>query len=129
MSYRVLICDDEPHITRAVTMKLSKGGFEVEAHQDGLAAWDNFHAFQPHLVITDYEMPRMNGMQLIQHIRQSDIGNDVPIIFLTAKGYEVDENHLPQGQGEIRIMSKPFSPRELLSLTFELTSSQRLDQD
>jgi CheY-like chemotaxis protein len=61
MSTRLVVCDDEVHITRTISMKLSKAGFDVETACDGQAALEAIQRELPALVITDCQMPRMGG--------------------------------------------------------------------
>jgi DNA-binding response OmpR family regulator len=114
MSHRIVVCDDEVHITRAISMKLSKAGFEVEAVPDGQAAWETICRETPALLITDYQMPRMNGLELVRRVRETAATRDLPVFLLTAKGYELDENQMKQELGVAEMIFKPFSPRELL---------------
>lgn len=114
MSHRIVICDDEPHITLAVSMKLSKAGFNVEVLHDGQAAWEAIQRETPELLITDYQMPRMDGLELCRHVRQVHTSDRLPIFMLTAKGLELDSNGLKAEIGINRFILKPFSPRDLL---------------
>jgi len=102
---------------------LRKAGFEVEVHPDGADLWDRFEQFRPSLIVTDYQMPRMDGITLIRNVRDHPAGRDVPVILLTGKGFELDEAGLAPLGGIVRLFPKPFSPRELLSTVESLTSS------
>jgi DNA-binding response OmpR family regulator len=115
MTHRIVICDDEVHITRAVGMKLTKAGFQVEAVSDGLAALEIIRRNPPDLLITDCQMPRMGGIELARHLRAEWSTSNLPIIMLTAKGYEFDGAQLQTEFWISHIMMKPFSPRELLT--------------
>ena len=121
MAY-LLICDDEPHITRAVEIKLRRAGHRVEAHGDGRAAWDALldiiGAGQPlpQLIITDCQMPRMTGLQLAAAIKAEPRLRGLPIVMLTAKGFELSAVELKEKLGICRVVGKPFSPRELSEL-------------
>ena len=119
MGVRIIVCDDESHITRAVQMKLSKAGFDVETACDGEVAWEAIQRDPPELLITDYQMPRLDGLGLCRRLRSELSTHELPIILLTAKGFELD---IEQMKSELRITSvvvKPFSPRELLALVQE----------
>ena len=70
MSAKVLLCDDEIHILRAAEFKLSRAGFDVRCATDGQEAWEAIERERPDLLITDFQMPRLNGLDLIQRIRQ-----------------------------------------------------------
>ena len=66
MTYRVHVCDDEPHIVLAVSLKLSKAGIQVSTANNGEDAWDNIQKERPQLLITDLQMPRLDGLDLIR---------------------------------------------------------------
>lgn len=112
----VHICDDEPHIVLAVSLKFSKSGFRVTTDNNGQSAWESILRDPPQLVITDLQMPRLDGLGLIKLIRSHPDLKDIPVILLTAKGFELDEEELRTENGVQQVLSKPFSPRELISV-------------
>lgn len=116
MPPRILVCDDEPHITRIIEYRLRRAGYEVEAARDGQAGWEALQRTPPALLITDCQMPRMNGLELCRTIRADDRFEKLPIILLTAKGYELSSQMLHGELHVAAVMSKPFSPRELTRL-------------
>lgn len=120
MSHRIVICDDEPHITLAVSMKLMKAGFNVEIANDGQGAWEAIQRETPELLITDYQMPRMDGLELCKHVRKIHSSEQLPIFMLTAKGLELDSDGLKAELGINRFILKPFSPRDLLKVVQEI---------
>ncbi|MFM9961351.1 MAG: response regulator [Planctomycetaceae bacterium] len=120
MTHRVHICDDEPYILLAVSLKFSKSGFEVTTANDGEAAWVSMQRQPPHLLITDLQMPRLDGLGLIKRMRADPALCDIPVILLTAKGFELDEDELRDEYGVHHLVCKPFSPRQLVALTHSL---------
>src|SRR5688572_1081422 len=104
MIQRIVSCDDEAHITRAISMKLTKGGFRVETACDGQAGWEAICRERPDLVVTDYQMPRMDGLELCRTIRSNPETRDIPIILLTAKGFELDGKRLKEETGVTEIL-------------------------
>ena len=120
MGHRIVVCDDEPHITRAVSMKLTKAGFSVEACPDGQAAWEAVQRERPVLVVTDYQMPRLDGLELCGKLRSDASTEDLPVILLTAKGFELNDEQMRAEYRINKIVVKPFSPRELLKTVEEL---------
>ncbi len=88
MSIRVLLCDDEIHILRAAEFKIARAGFDVSLRRRRPGGWEAIQAERPDMLITDYQMPRLDGMQLIQRLRQEPALRDLPIVMLTAKGFE-----------------------------------------
>ncbi len=116
MALRILVCDDEPHITRAIRMKLGGAGFAVETARDGQEAWEIIHREPPALVITDYQMPRLDGLSLCRRVRSEPALASLPLVLLTAKGFEIDADALSDELGLTAVVVKPFSPRALLEL-------------
>ena len=114
MSKRILLCDDEIHILRAMEFKLKKGGYEVEITCDGEEAWEAIQNRKPDLLITDCQMPRLSGLELIDRLRNNPQTADIPVFMLTAKGYELSQELLFDQLHVLRVLAKPFSPRELL---------------
>ena len=115
MPHRIYVCDDEPHIVLAVSLKFSRAGFEVMNANDGQAAWESIQRDPPDLLITDLQMPRLDGLSLIKQLRAHPELCDIPVILLTAKGYELDKDELRREFGVQHVVCKPFSPRELLA--------------
>lgn len=120
---RVLVCDDEIHISRAVGMRLGRAGFRVETADDGQSGWEAIERETPAVVVTDYQMPRLDGLALARRMRQNSETRAVPILLLTAKGFELDPEQLAAELGPILLVPKPFSPRELLALIQEMRVS------
>lgn len=116
MSVRVMMCDDEIHILRAAEFKIARAGFDVRCAPDGLAAWEAIQAERPDMLITDFQMPRLDGLGLIQRLREAPATRDLPVVMLTAKGFEVSPQELADTLGVLAVLAKPFSPRELLRL-------------
>jgi CheY-like chemotaxis protein len=110
---KVLVVDDEIHIVHVVTIKLRNNGYDVVSASDGAEAYELACSEQPDIVVTDYHMPVMSGLELIEKLRETPQTADVPVIILTARSFAVEE----QRKRQLRIskcLSKPFSPKELL---------------
>lgn len=122
MTPRILACDDESFITRSISMKLAKAGYEVVTAADGQQALDLIRTSSPDLLITDCQMPRMNGLELCRQLRADPATANLPVILLTAKGYELDRDEVQLNLRVQHIVAKPFSPRELLKLVDELAA-------
>jgi DNA-binding response OmpR family regulator len=110
---KLLICDDEVHILRAAEFKLKRAGYDVRTAFDGEEAWEAMQADLPDMLITDYQMPRLDGLQLIARCRETAATAKLPIVLLTAKGLELDQPGLIAKYKLGGIFGKPFSPREL----------------
>lgn len=110
----ILLCDDEVSILRAAEFKLKRAGYEVETAGDGEEGWAAIQARKPDLLITDCQMPRLNGLDLVRRLRASSETSDLTVLMLTAKGYELSHESLYQELGIYRVIAKPFSPHRLL---------------
>jgi two-component system alkaline phosphatase synthesis response regulator PhoP len=115
MTKRILLCDDEMHILRAAEFKFKRAGYDVICASDGQEAWEQVQALRPDIVVTDCQMPRLNGLQLAELIKNTPATSDLPVIMLSAKGFELSPQELRNQFGIRCLMSKPFSPRELFS--------------
>ena len=91
-------------------MTLESEGFEVETYNDGQSALDAFNRRLPDMAVLDIKMPRMDGMELLQRLRQK---TNMPVIFLTSKDDEIDEI-LGLRMGADDYVKKPFSQRLLV---------------
>lgn len=115
MVHLIYVCDDDSHIVRAIGMKLKKAGFEVECFSDGFACWEKVQERAPQMIITDLQMPRMNGLELCEKIRTLPATQSIPVTLLTGKGFEFDHEEYIQTLKINHVMVKPFSPNKLLA--------------
>jgi DNA-binding response OmpR family regulator len=116
---RILIVDDEPNIAASLEFLLQRGGYEVRVAHNGeeaLALADSFH---PQLVLLDVMMPKLNGYEVCQRLRQGESGKGVKIVMLTARGREVDVEKGKALGADLHV-TKPFSTRELVAQVREL---------
>ncbi len=107
---RIALVDDDRNILTSVSMTLEAEGFEVETYNDGQSALDAFTKRMPDMAVLDIKMPRMDGMDLLQRLRQK---TSMPVIFLTSKDDEIDEV-LGLRMGADDYVKKPFSQRLLV---------------
>ena len=119
----ILVADDESHILHVVSLKLRNAGFRVLTASDGQEALDIATTEHPDLLITDYHMPQLSGLELCQRLKQNPQTSGIPAIMLTARGYHLEPHDTDQS-GILRMISKPFSPRQLLSTVTEILSQQ-----
>ncbi len=115
----ILVADDESHILHVVSLKLRNAGFRVLTARDGQEALEMAQASQPDLLITDYHMPQLSGIELCQRLKQDPATAGIPAIMLTARGYHLEPRDTEQS-GILRMLSKPFSPRHLLTTVNEV---------
>jgi two-component system alkaline phosphatase synthesis response regulator PhoP len=110
---KVLIVDDEIHIVHVVAIKLRNNGYEVISADNGAEAFDLALKEKPDIIVTDFQMPAMTGMELVEKLRQHEETKDIPVIVLTARSFAIPQEQ----QKKLQIsgcLSKPFSPKELL---------------
>ena len=115
--WKILVADDEAPIANVVAMKLRNAGLAVSVALDGQEAYEQAKAERPDFLVTDLQMPGMNGLELCARLA-AEMDGGIPTILLTAKGFELDRTALT-GLPIRRVMSKPFSPRELLAIVQE----------
>lgn len=120
MNKQILLCDDDIHILKAAEFKFKRAGYDVVCAGDGEEAWQLIQQHVPGLVITDCQMPHLDGIGLVERIRGSEPTCELPVIMLTAKGYELSKNDLQGRLGVVAVLTKPFSPRQLFARAEEI---------
>lgn len=113
MAVRILVVDDEADIVRMLKYNLEKEGYEVATANNGRAAIEKAHA-RPDLIVLDVMMPQMDGWEVIRQLKRTPETASIPVLFLTAKGTEIDEV-LGLELGADDYIVKPISPRKLLA--------------
>ena len=110
---KILVVDDEVHIVQVVAIKLRNNGFEVITAENGAEGLELAIQERPDLIVSDFQMPVMSGLEMIENLRAKPETRDIPVVMLTARGFAIEDDKKQQ----LRItacLSKPFSPRELL---------------
>ena len=129
MTKTILLCDDEASIMRAAEFKLTRAGYRVRCACDGEEGWREILAQRPDLVVTDCQMPRLDGLQLAARIQGTPEMADLPVVMLTGKGFEASYRESAARWGVLRVLAKPFSPRELLKLVGEIVGPAQPAQE
>ncbi len=119
MSRKVLLIEDEPNITEAIRFLLTREGWLVETHAEGMDAVQVILAARPDLVILDVMLPGKSGMDVLRDLREHDDMQDLPVLMLTARGQSRDREMAEQA-GVSRFMTKPFSNTEVLTAVRDL---------
>ena len=111
---RILVVDDEVHITELLAMGLGYNGFDVDRQGSGRAALDAIARQRPDLVVLDVMLPDLDGFEVARRLRQAEgAGSRTPIIFLTARDTTADKiEGLRLGSDDY--VTKPFSLEELI---------------
>jgi two-component system, OmpR family, alkaline phosphatase synthesis response regulator PhoP len=123
MQKRILLCDDEVHILRAAEFKFSRAGYGVQCASNGEEAWSLIQQNIPDILVTDCQMPRLNGLDLARRVKDDPTTSHLPIIMLSAKGFELSSEQLRDEYGITKLLCKPFSPRELFGVVEALLES------
>ena len=110
---KVLVVDDEIYIVHVVAIKLRNNGYEVITAENGAQAYEMACEEKPDIIATDFQMPVMSGLEFIEKLRKNDQTKNIPVIMLTARGFDIDEDQ-KQMLNISEIISKPFSPKELM---------------
>ena len=108
----ILLVDDEPSIVQLVRMYLERENFRVEAAGDGEAALEAVKRLNPHLVVLDVMLPRLDGFEVCRRLRAEN--SPVAIIMVTARDEDIDKI-LGLELGADDYLTKPFNPRELVA--------------
>jgi CheY-like chemotaxis protein len=119
---RILVVDDEVHILHVVSLKLCNAGYEVITAQDGREALELAQTERPDVIITDFQMPFLSGLELCQRLKQIPSTREIPAVMLTARGFTLDESAM-QATGIRVCLNKPFSPREVLRVVDEMLAA------
>ena len=125
---KVLVVDDEPAIRRLVREILSKGYAVLEA-QNGEEAVNMAHSQKPDVILMDMMMPRMDGLTACYAIKMDPLTRGIPVVMLTAVGYELNKKLSKDVMGADGYITKPFSSQELLSTVGQLLSSRGQTSD
>ncbi|WP_428610031.1 response regulator transcription factor [Sedimenticola sp.] len=114
MSQHILIVDDEKNIAISVDYLLRREGFEVSVAHDGEEGMRLIREERPDLVLLDIMMPKLDGFQVCETVRQDPTLANIRIVMLTAKGRDA-EKEKGLALGADAYITKPFSTRELIS--------------
>jgi DNA-binding response OmpR family regulator len=119
MTKEILIVDDEPSIVVPIQFLMEQQGYSVLVAENGEDALDVIYKYKPDLILLDIMLPRIDGYEVCEIVRLNPEYRDIKIIFLTAKGREVE---IAKGLalGANAYITKPFSNTELVAIVKEL---------
>ena len=111
---KILIIDDEIHIVELLKFNLENNGYKVDYSYDGFDGYLKTKEFQPDLILLDWMLPNISGIDLLKKIRSDETLEQIPVIMLTAKNMEEDKlEGLEDGADDY--ITKPFSVKEVLA--------------
>ena len=117
-----LIVDDSLSARRSLARFMSDSGFQVRTARDGLEAVKIMQTRQPDLLLVDLEMPRMNGLELTNHVRANDETRDLPVIMITSRS---TDKHRQQADaaGVTKYLTKPYAEDELMEHVYAVCTN------
>lgn len=114
MTTRILIVEDEEAIRAMTALALEQAGLEVEEAEDATVAWARINDRLPDLILLDWMLPGVSGIEFARRLRREELTREIPIIMLTARVEEYDRiRGLDAGADDY--IAKPFSPKEMLA--------------
>ena len=129
---KILIIDDEIHIVELLKFNLENNGYKVDYSYDGFDGYLKTKEFQPDLILLDWMLPNIFGIDLLQKIRSDETLEQIPVIMLTAKNMEEDKlEGLEDGADDY--ITKPFSVKEVLARItsvlrrYKYTSNEKIE--
>jgi len=123
---RILVVEDDRDVRQLNTEVLSRSGYEVDAAEDGAAAWQALNTDSYDLLITDHNMPKLTGVELLQKLRAARLA--LPAILVSGAMPMEELNRHPELQIEAKLL-KPFTADELLGTVKEVLHAIRGDRD
>ncbi len=108
----VLLVEDEEHIRLVVEYNLKREGFEVYSAEDGQAALEIARKIIPDIILLDWMLPGMNGLEVLTELKHDERTEHIPVFMLTAKGMASDVARALE-MGADNYITKPFNPRQL----------------
>lgn len=120
---KILICDDEAPIRCVVGNKLRAAGFEVIEAFDGEEGLALAVEHSPSIIVSDFQMPNKNGLEMCVELRATAATAKIPAILLTARGHACDQSTLDRTNIR-KLMAKPFSAKDLLRAVQEVLAAE-----
>ena len=129
---KILIIDDEIHIVELLKFNLENNGYKVDYSYDGFDGYLKTKEVQPDLILLDWMLPNISGIDLLKKIRSDETLEQIPVIMLTAKNMEEDKlEGLEDGADDY--ITKPFSVKEVLARItsvlrrYKYTSNEKIE--
>ncbi|MCX5691807.1 MAG: response regulator [Planctomycetota bacterium] len=122
----ILVVDDEAIVVCMLAMRLRDHGYRVLEARNGREALDAMKRTAPTLIITDFQMPIMSGLELAQTLLADPASRTIPVIMLTARSHKLNVAELKLTNVR-QVLPKPFSAKEILSLVDELLTHEEMN--
>jgi len=124
---RVLVCEDSKEMLQFIHLQL-KDRYHVSLAENGARGWELVEKTRPDLVVTDYMMPEMDGLELTELIKKTPETKHIPVVMLTAKAGTSDRV-AGKHAGADEYLGKPFSTSELLAVIEQLLQAKEYEAD
>ena len=118
----IFLVDDELHVAQILGRRLQREGYEIQTARDGLEAFGLIVEAQPDLIISDLQMPRLDGLGLAEKLRNEPATAAIPIVMLTSRGHRADQDTVDR-TNIVRLVAKPFSSHEMVKIVAEVFAS------
>jgi CheY-like chemotaxis protein len=119
---KILLVDDEPHVTLVLSRKLERAGFSTRIARDGEEGFAVACEFMPDLVISDLQMPRVDGLTLATNLAANKSTSSIPILMLSGRGFLLDKS-LAESTRIVRVLEKPFAASDIIQNALDIVSS------
>ncbi len=110
---KILVVDDEPDIRESLTLRLESEDFSVVTAEDGKQAYELAQSVQPDCIILDLDMPVLDGLDTLKHLRGNELTQEIPVLVLTASTSSVDKL-VTRNYGVEGFAIKPFDHQKLV---------------
>ncbi len=111
---KILLIDDEPHVTSVISHFLIRSGYDVDSANNGLMALEKVSKRMPDVIVSDIQMPKLTGLEFCERFRADYAGNESLIIIMTSRT-ERDFREQVGSLENVEFFEKPLSPRKLIA--------------
>ena len=118
----ILIADDELYLTQILAFNIEKAGAKVLVANNGQELCALAEQHKPDLIISDYQMPIMDGLNACTQLRRGPATANIPVIMLTARGHKISAEELARTNIRV-LLPKPFSAKDLIAKIREILAS------
>ena len=118
----IFLVDDELHVAQILGWRLEREGYTVDIARDGVEAFERIVETPPDLIISDLQMPRLDGIGLASQLAEDQRTSSIPIIMLTSRGHRADADTIER-TNIIQLVAKPFSSHEMVKRVAEALQS------
>ena len=120
----IFLVDDELHVAQILGRRLEREGYTISTARDGIEAFDRIVESQPDMIISDLQMPRLDGLGLAEKLKSDPATAAIPIVMLTSRGHRADDETVER-TNIVRLVAKPFSSHEMVRVVSEVLEELR----